>query len=71
MHLVSQADQRVRVGSRIFAFAEGETIRTEYSYKYSPADVRRLAAAAGYAVSRAWTDEREQFCVAFLTVAGN
>ncbi len=66
MHLVSQADQRVRVGSRIFFFAEGETIRTEYSYKYSPADLRRLAAAAGYTVRHTWTDEREQFCVAYL-----
>ena len=70
MHLISRGEQRVRIGQRVFPLAEGEAIRTEYSYKYSPADLRRLAAAGGYEVRRLWTDERNYFSVAYLTIAG-
>ncbi len=70
MHLISRKAQFVRIGSRVFPLAEGEAIRTEYSCKYSPADVRRLAAAGGYEVRRLWTDERNYFSVAYLTIAG-
>ena len=66
MHLVSKVEQRVRVGNESFALAEGETIRTEFSYKYSPADLRQLAAAGGYEVRRVWTDERKYFSVLYL-----
>jgi L-histidine Nalpha-methyltransferase len=69
MHLVSRADQRVRVAGEVFALAEGESIRTEYSYKFGPADLRRLAAAGGYEVRGAWTDERRYFSVLYLVVA--
>jgi L-histidine Nalpha-methyltransferase len=68
MHLVSRADQRVRVGGESFAIAEGESIRTEYSHKYSRADLRSLAAAGGFVVRRIWTDDREYFGVMYLEV---
>ena len=69
MYLISQREQRVRIGSQAFTLAEGEAIRTEYSYKYNSADLRHLAKAGGYEVRRVWTDERNHFCVAYLIVA--
>jgi dimethylhistidine N-methyltransferase len=68
MHLVSRRDQRATVAGREFAFAEGESIRTEYSYKYSLNDLRALAAEAGWEVEQVWTDERTYFGVLYLTV---
>jgi dimethylhistidine N-methyltransferase len=70
MHLVSKARQTARIGHRLFGFAEGEPIVTEYSYKYSLDDFRALACASGWAVRRVWTDERSWFGVKFLTTAG-
>ncbi len=69
IHLVSRRDQRVHVGDAEFAFAAGESIRTEYSYKYRLRDLDDLGAAAGFEVERFWTDEREYFSVHYLTVA--
>ncbi|HEX5270320.1 MAG TPA: L-histidine N(alpha)-methyltransferase [Gemmataceae bacterium] len=67
MHLVSRRRQRVRVAGTEFTFAAGETIRTEYSYKYRLRDLHDLAAAAGFDVERFWTDEREYFSVHYFT----
>lgn len=69
MHLVARAAQTVRVAGAQFSIREGETIRTEYSHKYTLADVRELAEAAGFQVGRVWTDERSEFSVHALTVA--
>ncbi len=63
MHLVSTRDQTAMVGDRRFAFAEGETIYTEDSYKYSLDDFRRLAVCAGYEPVEAWTDAAGLFSV--------
>lgn len=70
MHLVSSREQRVRIGGACFRLAEGESIRTEYSYKYSLADLRRLGAAAGFAMRQVWTDERRYFSVSYLIPTG-
>jgi dimethylhistidine N-methyltransferase len=70
MHLVSRRDQSVHVGGAEFFFAAGESIRTEYSYKYRLRDLRDLAGAAGFALTSAWTDPRRHFCVCHLTVRG-
>jgi dimethylhistidine N-methyltransferase len=67
MHLVSAADQRVRVGGRTFAFRAGESIHTENSYKYDLADLARRAAGCGLGVDETWTDERRYFAVLYLT----
>jgi dimethylhistidine N-methyltransferase len=71
MHLLSTADQSVRIGHLAFGFTRGESIVTEYSYKYSPEDFRALAAAAGWTVRRTWTDERSWFGVIFATARGS
>ena len=70
MHLESLDDREVTVAGRRFAFAAGETIHTENSYKYTLAGFAGLAAGAGLAVRRVWTDPRDWFSVQWLTAAG-
>jgi dimethylhistidine N-methyltransferase len=67
MHLVSRRDQWVHVGSEAFFLAEGESIRTEYSYKYRIPDLRSLAEAGSFALERNWTDDRRYFSVLYFT----
>ncbi|HWW62206.1 MAG TPA: L-histidine N(alpha)-methyltransferase [Thermoanaerobaculia bacterium] len=71
MHLESRRTQRVRIDALALdvTFAEGETIHTESSYKYSRAALESLAAAAGFTVEQTWTDEAERFADV-LMVAG-
>jgi dimethylhistidine N-methyltransferase len=69
MHLVSLREQAVRLDGTVIPFAEGESIRTECSYKYDLEQFRGQAAAAGFEVARVWTDERRLFAVQYLTVA--
>ena len=68
MHLVSRRDQVVRVGGVPFVFATGESIHTENSCKYSLPALADLAGAGGFALERVWTDERQYFSVAYLTL---
>jgi dimethylhistidine N-methyltransferase len=65
MHLVSLAEQTVRLAGHCFALAEGETICTEYSHKYNLAGFRTLAAAAKLEVRRVWTDAEGLFSVQY------
>lgn len=66
MHLVGDARRRVEVAGRPFAFEEGESIVTEYSYKYSVAGFRQLAASAGLGLREVWVDSRRHFAVLYL-----
>jgi dimethylhistidine N-methyltransferase len=66
MHLVSTRKQTVEISGRRFTFAEGETIHTENSHKYSLDHFRSLASAAGYTPIEAWRDEQELFSVHML-----
>ncbi|HVX40453.1 MAG TPA: L-histidine N(alpha)-methyltransferase [Gemmatimonadaceae bacterium] len=66
MHLVSLRAQVVHVAGRAIAFAPGETIWTESSYKYSHESLRNLAESAGFAIDALWTDARERFWVGYL-----
>ncbi|MDQ2695011.1 MAG: L-histidine N(alpha)-methyltransferase [Pseudomonadota bacterium] len=66
MHLASRRAQAVEVAGRRFAFAAGETLHTENSYKYAVAEFQELAAAAGYAPQRVWTDGQGLFSVHYL-----
>jgi dimethylhistidine N-methyltransferase len=68
MQLVSTVRQTAHVGGARFEFAEGETISTEYSYKYTIEEFQRLAAGAGFVPARVWTDEQRLFSVQYLTV---
>lgn len=63
MHLVSRDAQRVpiRALGLVAEFVAGETIHTESSYKYDPAQLAALAADVGLSPARVWLDSREQF----------
>jgi dimethylhistidine N-methyltransferase len=63
MHLVSLRAQTVRVAGTAVAFAAGETIHTENSYKHALPAFRAMAAAAGWHAARVWTDEQGLFSV--------
>jgi dimethylhistidine N-methyltransferase len=70
MHLVSDGEQRVHVGSHEFRFADGEKIITEFSYKHTLAGFAHLAASAGFReASRVWTDPRKMFAIFHFAVA--
>ncbi len=62
----SLRDQAVTVAGRRFAFAEGERVHTEYSYKYDDAGIAALARRGGFEIARTWTDPARQFAVVFL-----
>ncbi len=66
MHLVSRIAQQVTLLDRTFEFAEGETIHTENSYKYSVEEFRALAARAGFATDTVWTDADRLFSLHLL-----
>jgi dimethylhistidine N-methyltransferase len=68
MHLISRRTQRLRIENQFFDFAEGESIHTENSYKYSVTEFHKVASYAGYQAERVWIDDRQLFSVHFLTV---
>ena len=70
MHLVSVGAQTVRVAGEPVAFADGESIWTESSYKYDRPRLDALARAAGFRITQLWTDTAERFWVAFLEATG-
>ncbi|WIM13260.1 L-histidine N(alpha)-methyltransferase [Enhydrobacter sp.] len=63
----SLGEQTVTVAGRPFAFADGERVHTEYSYKYDIAQLRKLTQAGGFRLDRVWTDPDRLFAVAYLT----
>lgn len=63
MHLEALADTVVRWPGGNRAFARGERIHTENSYKYPVAVFTDMLARAGFARTDAWTDERGWFAV--------
>lgn len=69
MHLVSRRAQRVRVAGRTFTFAEGETIHTENSHKYTLDGFAALAARAGWRTRERWVDDEALFSVHLLVPA--
>jgi len=68
-HIVSRREQQVKVGRVNVAFRADEVIQVEYSCKYSLEDFAALAARAGLAVLRVWTDPEQMFSVQYLVRA--
>jgi dimethylhistidine N-methyltransferase len=66
MSLVSRVDQRINFNGVEISFRAGEPLRTEYSYKYSIAEFRDIAALAGYRVKQVWTDPQQWFSLHYL-----
>lgn len=67
MHLVSVAEQRVRIGPVTFDFRVGESIHTENSYKYDVPELTARAARCGLRLDETWTDAQNYFAVLYLT----
>jgi len=65
MHLVSRVDQDVAIpGAGVTVrLAEGESIHTENSHKYTPETLRDLADRSGFEEEAAWTDRQGRFRV--------
>jgi dimethylhistidine N-methyltransferase len=68
MHLISRADQQVRVCGQSFDFAEGDTLHTENSHKFSVAGFRALAEKAGYRPQAVWCDAERLFSIHWLAL---
>jgi L-histidine Nalpha-methyltransferase len=70
MHLVSLRHQRARIAAAgvEVAFAEGETIWTESSYKYTPAGLAEMGLRAGLPCRRQWVDEEAGFATTLFMV---
>ncbi len=69
MHLVSQAAQTVQLEEDQFTFERGESIRTEYSHKYTVEGFSALLARAGWQIQATWTDANDLFSVHYATPA--
>ncbi len=67
MHLVSLRDQSVRIAGDRIPFASGESIFTESSYKYTPAQFEQLTSAARFRLERIWQDDARLFALEYLT----
>ena len=63
MHLVADAAHVVAVdGLELqIEFAEGETIHTENSYKYSQQEIEELTARSAFRLERQWFDRANRF----------
>ncbi len=66
MHLVSRCVQRVTLAGQAFDFAEGDSVHTENSYKYSVPSFQDLAHAAGWEPRSVWTDRERRFSMHLL-----
>ena len=66
MHLQATVAHQVDVGGTPVAFARGETIWTESSYKYDRDQLATVTTAAGFAIERLWTDADDRFWVVLL-----
>ncbi|MHB1186441.1 L-histidine N(alpha)-methyltransferase [Thiobacillus sp.] len=61
MHLVSLVEQDVNVAGQCFHFALGETLHTEYSYKFRCDEFSAIAKTAGWQRSAEW--EHDGFAI--------
>lgn len=66
MEIVSLADQTVCIGDVEICFDSSETLRTEYSYKYTPDEFQMLAMAAGFQPVQVWIDAQQLFSIHYL-----
>jgi len=62
-HLVSLKEQKVNIGGETIHFAEGESIHTENSYKYTIEGFQKLLQDAGFKAEKVWTDNRDYFSI--------
>ena len=66
MHLVSRRMQSVSLCGQRFDFAEGQTLHTENSQKFTIEGFRALAARAGWRPGPVWSDPEGLFSIHWL-----
>jgi dimethylhistidine N-methyltransferase len=66
MHLLSRGVQRVSVAGEHFSFADGESLHTENSYKYTVDGFNAMARQAGFMPEAVWCDAGRRFAVHWL-----
>lgn len=68
MHLVSDGAHHVRVEAADLSFTigKGESIWTESSYKYEPAQVVAMLHRAGFGLIEQWIDEADRFALTLV-----
>jgi dimethylhistidine N-methyltransferase len=66
MHLVSLKRQTVTLWDERFEFAQGETLYTEDSHKYTIEGFREMAVRAGFTPRAAWSDDEGLFSMHWL-----
>jgi dimethylhistidine N-methyltransferase len=66
MHLVSREHQTVTVGGERYEIAEGQSLHTENSHKFTVDSLRALAEQAGLRPGPVWTDPDRLFSVHWL-----
>lgn len=65
IELVSERDQVVTNGDDTIKVADGETILTEYSHKYTLEGFADMAREAGFELEKVWTDADQLFSVQY------
>ncbi len=63
MHVEAARDLSFTVAGRRFGMLAGETIHTENSHKYTPAEARLLLRAGGWDVVRDWVEQEGRFAL--------
>ncbi len=58
----------LRAIDTVVHFAEGETMHTESSYKFSPDDAVALARETGWKMLQSWTDAGQRYSISLLEV---
>ena len=69
MHLISRSDQVVHLCGHAIPVAEGDSVHTENSYKYTVAGFQRLARRAAFEPEAVWVDARRWFALHWLKPA--
>jgi len=66
--IVSDVEQEVSIADETFEFEKGEEIHTEFSHKYTIEGFAEMAARAGFALHKSWTDDNEMVAVLHLVL---
>jgi len=69
MHLVARSNVAFSLCGRTFRFAEGSSIHTENSHKYTERSARLMLLAGGWTPVAEWTDEAGDFSIALAEAA--
>ena len=67
MHLRARRATEIALDGRSFAFAEGETLHTENSHKYSINRLKALFSETPWRLETVWTDENDWFAACLLS----